>query len=100
MQNSNIKKEAVLMNQFINKSQIRILNDGGRWDKIQKIFDDARSIAERQGKRNYHNEKVHTSLVIELLDIDEGKIHKYAKLERQIKKDASCVEKAASQIDN
>ena len=94
---SNIQKEVVLMNQFINKSQIRILNDGGSWDKIQQIFDDARHAAVKQGKRNYHTDKVHASLVLELLEIDESKIHRLAELERQIKRDTAAVESTVSQ---
>ena len=97
MRSTNVEKEEVLMDQFITRSQIKILCDVGRWDKIQQIFNEARSMAESRGKRNYHDNKVHTELVLELLGINEAQIHKYAKMERQIKKDAPPVERVASQ---
>lgn len=98
MRSTNVEKEEVLMDQFITRSQIKILCDGGRWDKIQQIFNDARSIAESRGKRNYHDNKVHTELVLELLGINEAQIHKYAKIERQIKRDTSADQSSVSQI--
>lgn len=95
---TNIELEEMLLKQFLTKSDIHKIMGMPKWSKVKKAFEDARKLATNKGMNNYYEDKVHVTLVFELLGYEEARILRYAKMERQIKKDASPVERVASQV--
>ena len=83
---TNIELEDMLLKQFLTKSDIRMIMGMPRWEKAKKAFEDARKLAEKKGMSNYYEDKVHVTLVFELLGYDEARVHKYAKIEQERKK--------------
>ncbi len=94
---SNIELEEMLLKQFLTKSDIHKIMGMPKWAKVSKAFDDARKLATNKGLCNYYDDKVHVTLVFELLGYEEARVHRYAKMERQIKRDTAAVESTVSQ---
>lgn len=98
MRSTNIEKEKIIMCQFINSIQIQALMDNAPWKNVKEVYNLARQQAIDEGKQ-HHSSKVAAKRVLNVLGIDEQTIHEYARLERQIKKDALPTKDEASQVD-
>lgn len=85
---SNIEKETIIAQLFINKKQIRKLMDASHQEAVS-VFNAVIDEIHAEGKKVYHCSKVPTARVVKLLEIDINSIHQNAQLERAQKKDAS-----------
>lgn len=93
---TNIEKEAIILKGFINKSDIRKLMNNAPWEDVCEVFNKIQADIIRE-KKIPHKTKVRVCRVLAELETNEEDIHRYAEIERRIKKDASSFQRAASQ---
>lgn len=96
---TNAEKEAIILKGFVSKSDIRKLMNNAPWEDVCAVFNKIQADIIKE-KKIPHKTKVRVCRVLAEIETSEEEIHRYAEIERRIKKDASPVERVASHIDN
>lgn len=86
----NIKREQIIMKIYLTQTDIRNFMHCG-WDKAIVLFNKAWDMCVRDGKINVEG-KIYYKYLLDIVKISEAEIHRMAKIERQIKKDAASCE--------